>query len=168
MREISFTLALLCSSFFASVARADSYMAAFTCSGTCASTPSSSMANFAAAGPSSMGNFSWDGLSWTFTFPDYPREWLPSDFYAWSGFNDFTSGSNQTFFTFRIENLTVANDTSLDLLCPAQQACGPTFDWGVLTFSPIATPEPGTLGMIALGIALVLVMRNRLSALVSR
>jgi hypothetical protein len=103
-----------------------------------------------------MDNFSWDSLSWTFTFPDYPREWLASDFYAWSGFNDLTSGSNQTFFTFRIENLTVANDTSLDLLCPAQQACGPTFDWGVLTFSPVATPEPGTLGMVALGIALVL------------
>jgi hypothetical protein len=148
-------------------AQADSYTATFTCSGTCTSTPSPTTATFAPSGPGSIGVFTWDDVSWGFAFPD---NWLPSDSYTWFGFRDTTSGGETDFLTFRITDVTIFNlpnvpidafSVQRDSSCPSLQACQIGSDSGVLSFSPVATPESSSVVLLLAGIGFLLVIRKR-------
>jgi hypothetical protein len=152
-------LALLFVVIGAPNALADSFDATFTCSGTCTSTPSSTTATLTPAGPNSIADFTWDTVSWTFSLP---INWRPTDSFSWNGFSDIT-GSGTHFLSFRITDLTVSNflDVQDDALCPTLQACQVGFDSGVLSFSPVATPESSSIALVLAGIGLLLVIRKR-------
>jgi hypothetical protein len=143
-------------------AHADSFTATFTCTGSCSSTPSSTTGTFTPSGPNSLGAFTWDTVSWgPFILP---ADWLPTDSYSWVGFLDTTATGATNFLTFRITDLNVSpllNIVQSDKLCPTLQACQTNFDFGVLSFSPVTTPEPRSVALLLAGIALLLVMRKR-------
>src|SRR5882724_11462524 len=128
-------------------AHADSFTATFTCTGSCSSTPSSTTGTFTPSGPNSLGAFTW-----------------ATDSYSWDGFLDTIATGATNFLTFRITDLSVSpplNTVQGDKLCPTLQACQTNFDFGVLSFSPVTTPEPRSVALLLAGIAFLLVMRKR-------
>jgi hypothetical protein len=84
----------------------------------------------------------------------------PNDTFSWEGnVGDVFPGD----IVFRI------NDVSTNLTVAQGFDCGsctPSFtDTGVLTFTPVATPEPSSVAFMLAGVGLVFAMRKRSSGL---
>ena len=149
--------------FAAPNAHADSFTPIFTCTGTClAPLPTAPAVTFT-AGSSITVTVTWDSnvfpLTWdsnVFPFLDNPND----DTFSWEGnVGDVFPGN----IVFRInnvsKNLTVAHGNDCG-------SCTPTFtDMGVLTFTPVATPEPSSVALMLAGVGLVFAMRKRSSGL---
>jgi hypothetical protein len=86
---------------------------------------------------------------------------MPSDTYIWRA----SAVPNST--NFQVIDLTTETSVALSFLCSTP--CTSSLDTGDLTFSPVAAPEPISVGLMVIGMGLVLVMRKRISqALIGR
>jgi hypothetical protein len=147
-------LCLVFALFFAAPnAYADSFTPIFTCTGTC-------VAQLLPTAPDVTFPFTiavtWDS-NLIFPLDLFSISSNPNDGFLWEG--DVKPG----VLTFKITNQTSAAAISQSLSCPS---CTTTFtDMGVLTFSPVATPEPSSLALMLSGVGLVFAMRKRLAGL---
>ena len=146
--------------FAAPNAHGDSFTPIFTCTGTClAPLPTAPDITF----PASSITVTWDSnvfpLTWTPNF--FPFLENPNNIFSWEGnVGDVFPGD----IVFRI------NDVSMNLTVARAVDCGSscttTFtDKGVLTFTPVATPEPSSVALMLAGVGLVFAMRKRSSGL---
>jgi len=164
LKLISVSLLFL---FLAAPASADSFTATFTCASviTCGSTPSSATATFGQTGDNGLVGVTWDTVGWEFSFP---ADWQPTDSYEWVAFKDTTASGATDFLTFRIEDLTIDATGIVSVegisLCPTQQLCDATaIDFGVLSFSPVAAPEPSAVLLLGIGALTVALSRRRIA-----
>src|SRR5229473_6877060 len=141
--------------FAAPNAHGDSFTPIFTCTGTClAPLPTAPAVTF----PASSFTVTWDAN--VFTLPVSIILENPNDTFSWEGnVGDVFPGD----IVFRI------NDVSTNLTVAQGFDCGsctPSFtDKGVLTFTPVATPEPNSVALMLAGAGLVFAMRKRSSGL---
>jgi hypothetical protein len=153
-KPISAVLCLVFALCFAAPnAHGDSFTPIFTCAGTClAPLPTAPDMTF----PASSITVTWDSNVFTLPVSTNPILENPNDIYSWEGdFGTVFPGN----ITFRINNL------SIDLTVAGGFDCGsctPAFtDMGVLTFTPVATPEPSSVALMLAGVGLVFGMRKR-------
>jgi hypothetical protein len=80
---------------------------------------------------------------------------LPGDSYSWSTSIDFF-GSSATMTIVDITQNTSVSDT--------ESLCFCTFvnEFGSLTFTPVAAPEPSSVALMLLGIGMVFLLRKRI------
>lgn len=138
---------LLISAIGAPRAHADSYNPTFTCSGTCVSIPTAPAVSFPA--PTTITE-TWDSLVFTITLPAGD---LPTDMYQWT-----VDAKNTNSVTATILDQRTLDRPFDQLLMPPPIA---TLDYGSLTFTLVATPEPPTGSLMLVGIGLVLLLRKR-------
>jgi hypothetical protein len=139
--------------FAAPNAHADSYTATFTCTGTCvAPLPTAPDVSFPTADLAV--TVTWNSELFSLLISNSPK---PNDFFIWIA--DESPGNN----SFEIEDDFSGKLSIQFLSCPS---CTAAFaDVGRVTFSPVATPEPGSLALILSGVGLLFAMRKRSSPL---
>jgi hypothetical protein len=147
------------------------YVATFTCTGTCLSTPTVTDNPVSFTSEPTL-DFTWDGISLAVTLSSGS---LPTNTYEWvacptaytmsapfpPGYCPNPLGATAPD-NFNILDLT--NDTGPYTAFPADECLGcstTSFDTGTLTFT--ATPEPSTDGLMLIGTGLLLVMRKRIA-----
>jgi hypothetical protein len=148
-------LLLLSAAIGSTTARADTtYSATFTCNSPCTSTPTSPGVTFPTApGPTAPFSVTWDNI--TFNNFQLLSGNLPTDSYRWQASGDFIGYGGPIFALIdsrtgdtypEFGNLSLSNSAS---------------DTGMLSFTPVATPEPSSVVLLLAGIGLVFVMRKR-------
>jgi len=143
--------------FAAPNAHADSFTPIFTCTGTClAPLPTAPDITF----PASSITVTWDSFVFTLPVSQIPILDDPNDTFSWEGDVGSVFPGD---IVFRI------NDVTKNLTVAAGFVCGPCTpaftDMGVLTFTPVATPEPSSVALLLAGVGLVFAMRKRSSGL---
>jgi hypothetical protein len=144
-------LSALVLSIVAPNAHADSFTPTFTCSGTCVSIPTAPDVSF----PPNTITETWNGFTMTLSLDPSDK---PTDDYTWSNeviVEELFVEDVVQFFVFDTTNNTFA--ANMIILGP--QPSHPT-DSGLLSFSPVATPEPSSLALMLLGIGLVFWVRK--------
>jgi hypothetical protein len=153
-KPISAVLCLVFALCFAAPnAHGDSFTPIFTCTGTClAPLPTAPDMTF----PASSITVTWDSNVFTLPVSTNPILENPNDIYSWEGdFGTVFPGN----ITFRINNLSIDLTVAQGFDCGS---CTPAFtDMGVLTFTPVATPEPSSVALMLAGAGLVFGMRKR-------
>ena len=140
--------------FAAPNAHGDSFTPIFTCTGTCLA-PLPTAPDVTLSGSSI--TVTWDSNVFALTFSELPILDDPTfDTFSWEGDVGSVFPGD---IVFRI------NDVTKNLTVAAAFACGsctPAFtDMGVLTFTPVATPEPSSVALLLAGVGVVFAMRKR-------
>jgi hypothetical protein len=143
----------------APAAYADLYTPTFTCTvglGVCTSVPTAPDVSF----PSPSIQETWDSVTYTISLPSSDA---PSDSFVWT--NNFVAFAQaELLFSMDILDVTNGNDSSFTTtLFETPPSPRDTADSGSLTFVSVATPEPGTAGLMLLGIGIgiAVVMQKR-------
>jgi hypothetical protein len=137
----------------APVAHADSFTATFTCNTPCTSTPTAPDVSFPA--PTFLSE-TWDGFSFDHFLAAGD---LPTDQYTWENILTGELGSSFSI-GFLLTDLTSGNASAF-----SQHHSGTpppdAHDRGTLAFTAVAAPEPGSVGLILLGLGVVFMVRKR-------
>ena len=141
--------------------RADSYTPTFTCTGTCVSVPTAPAVSF----PSTTTiQETWDTLVFTLTLasPD-----AFSDTYTWENIYSISTAAVASGIDISIIDKTTGLTSNYSTTYSGSFPLGgtPITDSGMLTFSAVSTPEPGTssLTLIGTGLLGLMVMRKRIA-----
>ncbi len=145
-------------------AYADSYTPTFTCTDTCVSLPTAPAVSFPS--PTTIQE-TWDTLVFTLTLasPD-----AFGDTYMWENTYSISTAALASGIDISIIDETTGLTSSYSAgyggLNPFPLGGTPITDTGVLTFSAVSTPEPGTSSLMLIGIGLLgsmVVMRKRIA-----
>ena len=150
-------LSALVLSLVAPNAHADSFTPTFTCLGTCVSTPTAPDVSF----PPNTITETWDGFTITLSLDSSDK---PTDDYSWQNEIQVEDLFVEDRVVFLITD-TTNNITSINDMLLGPQPEHPT-DTGLLSFSPVATPEPSSLALILLGIGLVFWVRKHATSII--
>jgi hypothetical protein len=135
----------------APIAHADSFTATFTCNAPCTSTPTAPTVSFPS--PTTITE-TWAGFS--ASIPLAAGD-LPTDTYTWSNqLLDLIAGN---FIDFTILDANTGDHPDVTISTPFRLI--PAVDSGTITFTTVAAPEPGTVGLMLLGIGSVFALRKR-------
>jgi hypothetical protein len=147
-------LAALLVAIAAPSARADSFTATFSCSGTCVGgTPTAPDVTF----PAPVIDVTWNGLLFQITLLyDAPS---PLDDFTWTGYNDYYRTTLLQYID--ITDLTTGvtwSSTGIGSFASGKSSQAT----GALAFAAVATPEPSSYALMLLGVGLVFVLRKRI------
>ena len=144
----------------APIAHADSFSVTFTNTLTTVAAPTASDVTF----PSPTLDIMWQGLAFALTLPSSS---LPTDTYSWllPGFSCSIPPNTVCVAEIGIVDSTTGVSTdSNQVVVPATFGLG----GGPLTFASVAAPEPSSVALMLLGVGLVIAMRKRTGAGLSR
>jgi hypothetical protein len=148
-------LAALLVAVAAPSARADSFTATFSCSGTCVGgTPTAPDVSF----PAPVIDVTWNDLLFQFHLLYHAPS--PLDQFSWTGYNDYDEGRDTLFQYMEIHDRTTGvtwSSTGYSTFANGKYSK----DTGTLAFAAVATPEPSSYALMLLGVGLVFVMRKR-------
>ena len=152
-KSLWIVLSVLVLSLVAPTTHADSFTPTFTCTGTCVSIPTAPDVSF----PPNTITETWNEFTITLSLDPSDK---PTDDYTWNNDVIIEELFVEDVVQFIIMDIT-NNTFAADMIILGPQASHPA-DSGVLSFSPVAAPEPSSAGLMLLGVGLVFVLRKRI------
>jgi hypothetical protein len=154
MHKFLWILALVVAAVMAPSARADSFDASFTCTGSCVDVPTDPGVYF----PGPTIPISFFSQLFTITLNDFDN---PTDFFTWN------IQTNSSSWSFVINDVTNGWSNSGPSFSYGQGQNAP-YGNGCVNFNNVRAPEPNSMALALLGVGMVFAARKRIRHSISQ